>query len=281
VVELGIQGLNTKVALGGEETARLAQRAEALGYGSWWAADHVVLPSPPLSDSMAPTDPILDPMVNLTYVAAVTKRLELGTGVLILPQRNPLVLAKQVASLDVVSNGRLLLGIGVGWLEPELRAIGVQMSERGARADEYLDAMTSLWSDPSPSYHGRFVAFDHVDAYPRPKQPGGPRIVIGGNSPAAFRRAVSRGHGWFGNGSADDLARHLVGLEKAATEVERPARLGHLEIAFMPLDPGDVAADTARRFADLGVDRLLLFAMPLRSPAEVETFLERHADLPR
>ncbi|MGF7238899.1 MAG: LLM class F420-dependent oxidoreductase, partial [Frankia sp.] len=281
-VELGVQGLNTRVAMDARDTVRLARRAEQLGYRSWWASDHVVLPAPGGPGSaMEPTEPILDPLINLAYVAAVTERLELGTGIVILPQRNPLVLAKQAASLDVLSGGRLLLGVGTGWLEPELAALGVAMSERGARTDEYLDAMTALWTEKAPAYHGRFVDFENVDAHPRPVQAGGPRIIIGGHSPAAFRRAVRRGHGWFGNGSAKDLAGHLAGLEKATTQVDRPSRLGRLEITFMPLDPGDVDADTARRLIDLGVDRLLLFAMPLSTPTEVERFLERHADLPR
>jgi probable F420-dependent oxidoreductase len=280
-VELGVQGLNTQATISGRATARLAQRAEQLGYRSWWAADHVVLPSPPGAAGMDPADPILDPLVNLSYVAAVTERLELGAGIVILPQRNPLVLAKQVASLDVLSGGRVLLGVGAGWLEPELAALGVQMSQRGARTDEYLDAMTALWTAASPEYHGRYVNFDHVDAHPRPVQPGGPRIVIGGHSPAAYRRAVQRGHGWFGNGNANDLDVHLAGLAKAAADTERPARLGRLEITFMPLDPGDIAPDTARRLADSGVDRLLVFAKPSATAADAEAFLERHADLPR
>lgn len=280
-MELGVSGLNAKATLGPAETVRLAQRAEELGYGSWWAGEHVVLPSPRVPDSpMEPTDPILDPLMHLAYVAAVTDRLELGTGILILPQRNPLVLAKQVASLDVLSRGRLLLGVGAGYLEPEMTAVGVPMSQRGARTDEYLDAMNALWTQPAPSYQGRYVAFDGIDAHPRPVQPDGPRIVIGGHSPAAFRRAISRGHGWFGNGdSPHDLARHLAGLEKAAAEITRPARLGRLEITFMQLSPVD--ADTARRYAELGVDRLVVYPLPLENPADVATFLERHADLPR
>ena len=277
-MELGVHGLNGKASLDPAETIRLAQRAEELGYRSWWTAEHVVLPSPPVPPvPMNPTDPILDPLVHLAYVAAVTQRLELATGIVILPQRNPLVLAKQVASLDVLSGGRLLLGVGAGWLEPEMTAVGVAMSERGGRTDEYLDAMRTLWTQPAPSYQGRYVAFEHVDAHPRPVRPDGPRILIGGHSPAAFRRAVARGHGWFGNGdSPDDLAGHLAGLEKAAAEVERPAWLGRLEINFMQLEP--VAADDARHYADLGVDRLVVFAMRADDPA---AFLEQYADLPR
>jgi probable F420-dependent oxidoreductase len=282
-VELGVNGLNAKATLGPAETVRLAQLAEELGYRSWWAGEHVVLPSPRVPAApMEPTDPILDPLVHLAYVAAVTERLELGTGIVILPQRNPLVLAKQVASLDVLSGGRLLLGVGAGYLEPEMTAVGVPMSERGGRTDEYLDAMRQLWNEPEPAFHGRYVNFEHVDAHPRPVRPDGPRIMIGGHSPAAYRRAVVKGHGWIGNGSSpEDLLTHLDGLRKAAAEVSRPARLGRLEINFMQINPVEVDADRARRYAELGVDRLLVYPLPLEDSVEVGAFLQKHADLPR
>jgi probable F420-dependent oxidoreductase len=265
------------------EIARLARLAEELGYGSWWCGDHIVLPSPGGPESpVTPTDPFVDPLIHLAYVAAVTEQMELGTGVIILPQRNPLLLAKQAASLDVLSGGRLLLGVGAGWLEPELAAFGVPMSERGSRTDEYLDAMAALWSDPAPvSYQGRHVSFQNLDAHPRPVQPGGPRIVVGGDSPAAFRRAVTRGYAWFGiGGSPEVLEKRLRQLKKTAAEVERPARLGRLEIYFMQGDPVAVDADTAKRYADLGVDRLLLYPAPLKDPDHTARFLEKHADLP-
>ena len=281
-MELGVQGLNAKATLGPAETVKLAQHAEKLGYSSWWAGEHVVLPSPRTADSpMEPTDPILDPLVHLAYVAAVTTTIELGTGIVILPQRNPVVLAKQAASLDVLSAGRLLLGIGAGYLEPEMTAVGVEMAGRGRRTDEYLDAMTALWTQRAPAYHGQYVAFDQVDAHPRPARPGGPRIIVGGHSPAAFHRAVARGHGWFGNGSQADLVGHLDGLRQAAAEVDRPARLGRLEITYLQLAPVTVNTDAARRYADLGVDRLVVYPLPLENPADVATFLEQHADLPR
>ena len=136
-MELGVQGLNAKATLSPAVTRRIARRAEELGYTSWWAGEHVVLPSPRTPASpMDPRDPVLDPLVHLSYVAACTETMELGTAVIILPQRNPVVLAKQVASLDVLSGGRLLLGVGAGYLEPEMTAVGVPMSERGGRTDE-------------------------------------------------------------------------------------------------------------------------------------------------
>ena len=280
-MELGVQGLNAKATLSPAVTTRIAQRAEELGYTSWWAGEHVVLPSPRTPGSpMDPKDPVLDPLVHLSYVAASTETIELGTAVVILPQRNPVVLAKQIASLDVLSGGRLLLGVGAGYLEPEMTAVGVPMSERGGRTDEYLDAMTALWTQEAPAFHGRYVSFDKVDAHPRPIQLGGPRIVIGGHSPAAFRRAVARGHGWFGNGTLNDLVRCLNGLKRAADEVERPARLGPLEITYLQFNPVTVDASAASRYAELGVSRLVVYPLPLEDPDDVLRFLEQHAALP-
>ncbi|HEX6360603.1 LLM class F420-dependent oxidoreductase [Actinophytocola sp.] len=276
-MELGVQGLNAKAVIAPGHTARLARLAEELGYTSWWAGEHVVLPSPRVPAApMEATDPILDPLVHLTFVAAVTTRMRLGTGIIILPQRNPLVLAKQAASLDVLSGGRLLLGVGAGYLEPELTAVGVDLATRGSRTDEYLDAMASLWHDPAPAFHGRHVSFDHVDAHPRPDNV---RIVVGGHSPAAFRRAVSRGHGWFGTGGPDDLPRHLDGLRRAAAEVDRPAHLGQLEITYTQLDPVRLDRAAVDRYAALGVDRLVVYPLPLTDPDDVARFLEHHAGL--
>jgi len=281
-VELGVQGLNAKATVSPALTRRLARQAEEMGYTSWWAGEHVVLPSPRTPGSpMDPRDPILDPLVHLSYVAACTEAMELGTAVVILPQRNPVVLAKQVASLDVLSGGRLLLGVGAGYLEPEMTAVGVPLSERGGRTDEYLDAMTALWTQEAPAFHGRYASFDKVDAHPRPARPGGPRIVIGGHSPAAFRRAVARGHGWYGNGTVDDLVRCLDGLKRAAAEVERPARLGPLEVIYLQLNPVTVDASAALRYAELGVSRLVVYPLPLEDPDDVLRFLEQHASLPR
>lgn len=278
-MRLGVFGLSAKATLGPAETVRLARLAEELGYGSWWVGEHVVLPSPRVEDSpMEATDPILDPLVHLAYVAAVTSRIELGTGVVILPQRNPVVLAKQVASLDVLSGGRLHLGVGAGYLEPEMTAVGVSLAERGGRTDEYLDAMRSLWTDAAPAFHGRYAAFAGVDAHPRPVQPGGPRIVVGGHGPAAHRRAVARGHGWIGGMVGPDaLVGQLAGLRRAAGEVERPERLGRLEIDVIAPNPVDAAV--ARRYAELGVDRLLLYPLPLEDTGDVTRFLHDHADL--
>ena len=193
----------------------------------------------------------------VSYLAAVTATVRLGFGVIVLPQRQPVLLARQLSSIDILSRGRLIAGFGVGYVKPELRALGVEMAERGARADEYLAAMRVLWTDPAPSFSGRFVAFSGVYQRPPPVQRPHPPIVIGGHSAAAYRRAVTTADGWYGVYlDPDQAARALSELRQVAARCERPARLSDLEITITP--PGRVDAATARQYADIGVHRLVL-----------------------
>ena len=240
---------------------RAARAAEAAGFDSVWAGEHVVLPDPQAPPSpMRPQDPALDPLLALAWAAAHTTVIRLATGIVILPQRNPLVLAKQVASLDVLSGGRLMLGIGAGYLEPEFRAVGANFAERGAVTDEYINAMRALWYDDHPAYHGRFVDFAGVDAYPRPLQRPVP-LIVGGHSAPAYRRAVGRGHGWHGWGlTPQQAAASAAGLAAAAARVPRPAELGQLEISVTPR--GRITREVAAQFAGAGVHRLVLLAPP-------------------
>jgi probable F420-dependent oxidoreductase len=252
---------------------RVARLAEDLGFDSLWVADHVVVPSPRVEPSpMEPDEALLDPVAALGFLAARTSRIRLGTGVLVLPQRNPLVLAKQLASVDVLSGGRLIFGSGVGYLEPELRAIGVPLEQRGARADEYLRAMRALWYDPAPAFHGEFVDFAGVDAYPRPVQRPIP-VVIGGHSRPALRRALRLADGWFGYLMGLRSAKqHITMLQELAAEVPRAARL-HITIApSRAIEAGSVAG-----FAELGVHRLVAAPSPHLSLAELIEFVEANA----
>lgn len=249
---------NVHIAGDPKVAVAVAIRAEELGYDSLWAGEHVVVPSPRVAPSpMEPTDAILDPLVLLAHLAAHTSRVRLGTGVIVLPQRNPLVLAKQVASLDVLSGGRVVLGIGAGYLEPELSAIGVPMSERGARTDEFLAAMRALWTDEAPAFAGAHVAFAGVDAHPRPIQRPLP-VVIGGHTAAAHRRAVRDAAGWYGFlQSPDAVAAQVGALRQAAAEC---GRTDPLHISVTPdrrLDP-----DIVRAYAQAGAERLIVAAGP-------------------
>jgi probable F420-dependent oxidoreductase len=256
-----------------EGAARVARAAEAAGFDSLWGGEHVVLPDPQAPPSpLAPGDRIVDPVVALSFLAAHTSRIRLGTGIIILPQRNPLVLAKELATLDVLSNGRLIVGVGVGYLEPEFRALGAPFAERGRVADEYLAAMRAIWTEARPAYRGRFAAFESVQAHPQPVQKPTPPIVVGGHSPAAFRRAVEQGHGWYGFALDRDTAQKCIaGLRDAAARYTRPADLPPLEISVSPRGRIDRAAADA--YAALGVHRLILIPPRGADAAGLEQFV--------
>jgi probable F420-dependent oxidoreductase len=258
-MKFGLFHINQGACLDPTVLTRIARQAEAAGLESLWAGEHVVLPDPRVPPSpMEPTDPILDPVIALTFAAAVTRTLRLGTGVIILPQRNPLVLAKELASLDVLSGGRLIFGLGVGYLEPEFRALGVQLKNHGPRSDEYLAAMRAIWSEDHPAFEGRFFRFGGVNAYPRPVQQPTPSLVVGGRSAGAYRRAVEQAHGWYGfSMTPEQTAAALAEVRAAAEQWPRPSELGPLEISITP-PRGDVDRDLARRYADLDVERLIV-----------------------
>src|SRR5271169_3893206 len=190
-MQFGFFGINVGACARGETAAQIAQAAEAAGLESVWTGEHVVLPDPQAPPSPVPPEtPFLDPAVALAYIAAGTTTIRLGTGIIILPQRNPLVLAKELASVDVASRGRLIFGLGIGYLKPEFDALGIPFNHKGARTIEYLEAMLALWTQPKPAYRGRFVSFAGIQALPRPLQQPHPPIVMGGATPQAFERAV-------------------------------------------------------------------------------------------
>ncbi len=270
---IGLFAINSHACAAPKAAARIAALAERLGYDSLWAGEHVVVPSPRVDPSpMEPDEPILDPVVALAHLAARTERIRLGTGVIILPQRNPVVLAKQVASLDVLCGGRLILGIGVAYLEPEMRAIGVPMEGRGARADEYLAAMRALWEEEAPTHRGRHAEFENVDAHPRPIQTPLP-VVVGGHTRAAHRRAARHADGWYGfllGLRATAEQRDLMSAAIAEAGRERP-----LHVSVTParrLDP-----DVVRAYAELGVDRLIVAPPVGLSLDELVEFVEANA----
>jgi len=270
---VGLFAVNSHACSEPQAAAEVGGLAERLGYDSLWAGEHVVVPSPRVEPSpMEPDEPILDPLVALAHLAAHTERVLLGTGVIILPQRNPLVLAKQVASLDVLSGGRLVLGIGVAYLEPEMTAIGVPMAGRGTRSDEYLAAMRSLWEDDAPAFHGEYVDFEGVDAHPRPVQRPLP-VVVGGHSERAFLRAARHADGWYGFLTGlRAMAEYREGLRAAR---ERVGRSEPLHVSVSPSRRMD--AETVRAYADLGVDRLIVAPPPGLDLEGVVEFVESNA----
>jgi probable F420-dependent oxidoreductase len=257
-MKLGIFGINTGPCAAPETAAKVARAAEAAGFESVWTGEHVVLPDPQAPPSPAPPGhPMLDPAVALAFLAGQTQRLRLATGIIILPQRNPVVLAKELASVDVLSGGRLIAGVAAGYLKPEFDAIGASFETRGARTDEFIDVLRTLWMEEKPAFEGPSVRFSGIDAQPRPVQKPHPPIVVGGTSPPALRRAVTRGNGWYVFLRDLEVAKaDLAGLVAAERAVGRPSGLGALETTITPLPR--IGLDDARRYQDLGVDRLAL-----------------------
>ncbi|MGE0487966.1 MAG: LLM class F420-dependent oxidoreductase [Vulcanimicrobiota bacterium] len=274
-MKFGLFSLNHDACSYPDGIRAVARRAEELGYESLWAGDHIVLPDPWQAPApLKPEERLLEPVVALTFAAAVTERLLLGTGVIILPQRQPLVLAKQLASLDVLSKGRLLVGIGVGYLEPEFKALGVTLAERARRTDDYLGAMQAIWTQAPASFESDFVSFSGVSASPRPDQRPLP-LVMGGYHRATYRRSVQMARSWYGFAmTPEKLVKHLEGLKEAADRYQRPPELGKLEIT---VTPRELAEGDLERYAAMGVDRVVLYpprAVPLQ---ELLEFVETNA----
>lgn len=242
---------------------QFAQAAEQAGVESLWTVEHVIYPSsydskypydPSGQMAMAPDTDLTDPLIWLTWLAANTSSIRLGTGIMILPERNPLVLAKQVGTLDSFSGGRFELGIGVGWLKEEFEALGVPWERRGARTDEYVAVMRELWGGNEVSFDGEFVSFDRVSSNPKPLN-GSVPITIGGHSDAAARRAGRIGNGFFpGKGDLE----HMLGLVRESAE-KHGRDANEIEVTWgsgeiMGSDP--VAA--AEKLKEQGVSRVIV-----------------------
>jgi len=257
-MKIGFFGLNTGLFSTRDAILRLARTAEEAGFESLWTGEHVVVVDPQVPPSPVPPEtPMVDTVTTLAFAAAVTERIKLGSGIILLAQRNPVVLAKELAGIDVLSDGRLLFGIGVGYVEKEFEVIGVPYAERGARVSEHIEAIRTLWTQEHPRFDGQFTQIDGVQSNPRPVQRPHPPFIVGGMSPPAHRRAVAQGDGWYGFfQDLEATAQQLRGLEQAAKRTERRAGLAALEITITP--PGPVDLDTVKRYEDLGVSRLVL-----------------------
>ena len=257
-MDIGYFGVNVGAFDNPDAIERLATTAEAVGFESLWTGEHVVLIDPQQAPSpVPPHSPFLDTIATLAFIAAKTEKIKIGSGIILLAQRDPIVLAKELAGIDVLSKGRLLFGLGVGYVEGEFEALGIPYAERGPRVTEHIEVIRTLWTQDQPAFDGQFTSFSGIQSRPLPVQKPHPPILVGGMSPPALRRAVAQGNGWYGFfQDVDATAAQLRNLEETAKQVDRPTALGKLEISITP--PGPVDADTARRFEDLGVDRLVV-----------------------
>lgn len=283
-MQLGLHALG--IGSGADRTVidAVACTAERHGFATLWAGEHVVMVDNsksryPYSESGVIAVPgqadWLDPVIALSFAAAASSRIRLATGVLLLPEHNPVIVAKQAASLDRLSAGRLTLGVGVGWSREEFEALGVPFERRGARTAEYVDAMRTLWREDVASFHGRFVSFDSIRVNPKPVAGQGIPVVVGGNSDAALGRVAAWGDGWYGfNLDGIEEVRHrLDRLEKLCTESGRdPAGL-RLAVALAAPRVDDVGA-----LAELGVDELVLVESPPDNADAVPDWVSALAD---
>ena len=237
-MKFGIQLPHFGPLASGEGTVAVALHAEALGFDSVWTGDHIVYPR-----AQAPRfgHEFYECVTTLTWVAARTARIGLGTAVLVLPYRNPLVLAKELTTLDVLAEGRLIVGIGVGWLAEEYAALGAPFDARGAATDEYLRIMRTLWTEDHPRFSGKFFRFDDLLFAPRPRRRPSPPVVVGGNTSHALRRAAELGDGWLPiwhapTGRGFTPAALAEKITELASVRERAGRHERAEIfALMPL----------------------------------------------
>lgn len=263
LVKFGIIPINVGVS-GGEQVAKAAQRAEEIGLESVWTFEHAIVPVDydskyPYSKSgkmpATPETAFVDPLIALAFAAGATTKLKLGTGIHILPQHNPLAVAKQVASLDFLSGGRLLYGVGVGWLKEEFEAMGTPFERRGARFDDYLAALKKVWSEDVVEHDGEFVKWSGFKSYPLPAQRPHPPLIIGGTTKAAIRRVARLADGYFPpNKNFEQLSELLSQLRAACDDLGRDA--SELEITAMCNLRGE--KDQLGRYEELGVSRLLV-----------------------
>jgi probable F420-dependent oxidoreductase len=241
-----------------------AQLAESVGFESVWTFEHVIVPvdykskypySPTGKMGAAPETNFFDPLIALTAVASHTQKLRLGTGVNILSQTNPLLLAKQVATLDRISNGRFMLGVGIGWLQEEFVAMGTPFERRGARFDDYVAAMRKVWSGEVVEHDSDFLNWHGFKSYPLPVQKPLP-VIIGGAKGKIFERIAKHGDGWFAPiGDPAELGQALTELKAVCKKVGR----NYSELEITTMFPPQAGTDALKRLAELGVARVTAF----------------------
>ena len=283
-MKIGLQGVFAGPAAGAEHMSKTARMVEDAGFHSLWMPEHVLLfedydsPYPYAKDGRVPLDPHnvpLEPFTALSFLAGQTSRIRLATGITILPQRNPVYFAKQAADVDVISGGRLDIGIGVGWLAEEFKALNVPFERRGARAADYIKVCQSLWCDEQSSYEGEFYTLPPCVQGPKPIQKPHPPLWFGGESKAALRRVARFGHGWYGvKLLPEDVPAHLQQLSELLDAEGR--KLGDVEIAVSPYGtPCDL--DMLKRYRDVGVDQVILFALSAE-PEALYGEIDRYTD---
>jgi probable F420-dependent oxidoreductase len=283
-VRLGLHALGIGAGADRAVIDAVASTADGCGFATLWAGEHVVMVDRPVSLYPYSDDGViavpaqadwLDPMIALSFAAAASCRIGVATGVLLLPEHNPVVVAKQAASLDRLSGGRLTLGVGVGWAKEEFAALGVPFEHRGARTAEYVAAMRTLWRDDVASFDGKFAGFDAIRVNPKPLRDRRIPIVLGGNSDAALRRVVAWGDGWYGFnlGGVAAVRDRMDELDRLCAESGRDRAELRVSVALRDPGVGDVGA-----LAESGVDELVLVQGPPDRPEAAAGWVSALAD---
>jgi probable F420-dependent oxidoreductase len=262
-MKFGIMFANVGPFMLPDHFENLVRTAEEVGIESLFTVEHVVVPQGYQSEyPYSPTgrmpgeesSPIPDPVLPLVYAAAISEKLRLGTGVMILPQRHPAYVAKEIATLDLLSGGRALLGVGIGWLREEFETLGIPFRERAPRTEEAIRAIRVLWKGEAESFEGRFYRWGPVYSQPRPVQPGGVPILVGGHVEGAARRAARFGDGFFpANGDLKVLPGLLAALSDECGKIGRKPEEVEITTGAPVRDLDDV-----KRYEDLGVSRLVM-----------------------
>ena len=278
-VRLGLHALGIGPGARRDVIDAVAAAAERSGFATLWAGEHVIMVDRPQSRYPYAADgqiavpaaaDWLDPLVGLSFAAAATSRIRIATGVLLLPEHNPVLLAKQAASLDVLCGGRLTLGVGVGWSREEFASLGIPFARRGKRAAEYMRAMRALWQDDVASFDGEFVSFSAVRVNPKPVRGRRIPVVLGGNSDAALRRVADWGDGWYGFNLAglEAVRERLSVLRRFCGEAGRDFSGLDISVALARPAPDDLPALT-----EMGVTELVLVESPPADPGAAEQWV--------
>jgi probable F420-dependent oxidoreductase len=281
-MRVGLHALGIGAGAQPEVIKAVAVTAEACGLATLWLGEHIVMVDRPESRYPYTADgriavradaDWLDPLLSLSFIAGVTAAIGLATGVLLLPEHNPVLTAKQAATLDVLSGGRLTLGIGIGWSAEEFAALGVPFSRRGRRTAEYVAAMRSLWAEDVASFAGEFCGFESVRVNPKPVRNRRIPVVVGGNSDAALARVASFADGWYGfNLPVNAVAERVAALAGQCQRNGRGLRDLSVAVALSDGDPGVLP-----ELAEAGVTEVVLVGEPPPDPDEAASWVRQLA----
>ena len=255
-------GLNMSISTNSIDVADIAAKAEAMGFESIWLPEHPVMPVNP--ESKYPGSPdgsipdymsdMADPYIGLARASAVTTNIRLGTGITLIPERNPLVLAGAISSLDRFSGGRFILGIGTGWLREETEIMGGDFDHRWTQAREAIEVMRALWTQDAAEYHGRYYDFPPIQCNPKPAQEGGPPVILGGNARNVFRRVARWGDGWMPTASSpEQIAAGRAAIDELAEASGRDPSTINITVFGQPAD-----RELIGRFEEAGANRVII-----------------------